>query len=182
MKNLPAFSVRRPITVYMFTSVLVLLGAISFMRLPVDLMPEIQNPTLTVRTAYPGVASEEVENLVTRPLEASLSSAPGIYRISSTSSEGSSNIRVSFDWSVNLDEAANEVRTRVDRMRGTLPDDADPPAIFKFDTTQFPIMFLAVSGDKDPRELRTLLEKDIQPRLERLPGVAAVDIRGGLRR
>ncbi|HKQ73157.1 MAG TPA: efflux RND transporter permease subunit [Blastocatellia bacterium] len=182
MKNLPSFSVRRPITVYMFTSVLVLLGAISFMRLPVDLMPEIQNPTLTVRTAYPGVAPEEVENLVTRPLEASLSSAPGIYRISSNSSEGSSNIRVSFDWSVNIDEAANEVRTRVDRMRGALPDDVEPPTIFKFDTTQFPIMFLAVSGDKDPRELRTLLEKDIQPRLERLPGVAAVDIRGGLRR
>ncbi len=182
MKNLPAFSVRRPITVYMVTSVLVLLGAISFMRLPVDLMPEIQNPTLTVRTAYPGVAPEEVENLVTRPLEASLSSAPGIYRISSTSSEGSSNIRVSFDWSVNLDEAANEVRTRVDRMRGALPDEVEPPTIFKFDTSQFPIMFLAVSGDKDPRELRTLLEKDIQPRLERLPGVAAVDIRGGLRR
>ncbi|HKQ89056.1 MAG TPA: efflux RND transporter permease subunit [Blastocatellia bacterium] len=182
MKNLPAFSVRRPITVYMFTSVLVLLGAISFMRLPVDLMPEIQNPTLTVRTTYTGVAPEEVENLITRPLEASLTSAPGIYRISSTSSEGSSNIRVSFDWSVNLDEAANEVRTRVDRMRGALPDEADPPAIFKFDTTQFPIMFLAVSGDKDPRELRTLLEKDIQPRLERLPGVAAIDIRGGLRR
>ncbi|MGH9754153.1 MAG: efflux RND transporter permease subunit, partial [Blastocatellia bacterium] len=182
MKNLPAFSVRRPITVYMFTSVLVLLGAISFMRLPVDLMPEIQNPTLTVRTSYPGVAPEEVENLVTRPLEASLSSAPGIYRISSTSSEGSSNIRVSFDWSVNIDEAANEVRTRVDRMRGALPDDVEPPTIFKFDTTQFPIMFLAVSGAMDPRELRTLLDKDIQPRLERLPGVAAVDIRGGLRR
>ncbi len=182
MKNLPSFSVRRPITVYMFTSVLVLLGAISFMRLPVDLMPEIQNPTLTVRTTYPGVAPEEVENLVTRPLEASLSSAPGIFRISSNSSEGSSNIRVSFDWSVNIDEAANEVRTRVDRMRGALPDDVEPPTIFKFDTTQFPIMFLAVSGDKDPRDLRTLLEKDIQPRLERLPGVAAVDIRGGMRR
>ncbi len=182
MKNLPAFSVRRPVTILMFTSVMVLLGGISFFRLPVDLMPEIQNPTLTVRTSYPGVASEEMENLVTRPLEASLSSAPGIYRISSTSAEGSSNIRLSFDWSVNLDEAANEVRTRIDRTRGVLPDDVEPPMIFKFDTTQFPIMFLAVSGDKDPRELRTLLEKDIQPRLERLPGVAAVDIRGGLRR
>jgi len=182
MKNLPAFSVRRPITVFMFVSVLVLLGAISFMRLPVDLMPEIQSPSLTVRTTYPGVAPEEMENLVTRPLEASISSAPGIYRISSNSSEGSSSIRVSFDYDVDLDEAANELRTRVDRMRGTLPDDVEPPTIYKFDTTQFPIMFLAVSGDRDPRELRTLLEKDIQPRLERLPGVAAVDIRGGLRR
>ncbi len=182
MKNLPAFSVRRPITVYMFVSVLVLLGAISFMRLPVDLMPEIQNPSLTVRTTYPGVAPEEMENLVTRPLEASLSAAPSIYRINSTSSEGSSNIRIQFDWGVNLDEAANEIRTRLDRTRGTLPEGVLPPTVFKFDTTQFPIMSLAVSGNKDARELRALLEKDIQPRLERVPGVAAVDIRGGLRR
>jgi HAE1 family hydrophobic/amphiphilic exporter-1 len=180
--SLPSISVRRPITVYMVMSVIVLLGAIAFSRLPVDLMPEIQNPTLTVRTDYTGVAPEEVENLVTRPMEAALSSAPGVYRISSTSSEGSSNVRVQFNYDVNIDEAANEVRTRVDRVRGALPEDVLPPTIFKFDTNQFPIMFLAVSADMDSRELRTLLEKDIQPRVERVPGVAAVDIRGGLRR
>jgi HAE1 family hydrophobic/amphiphilic exporter-1 len=166
----------------MITAVLVLLGAISFSRLPVDLMPDTQNPTLSVRAEYPGVAPEEMENLVTRPLEASLSAAPGIYRFNSTSSEGSSNIRIQFDWGVNIDEAANEIRTRLDRVRGVLPEGVLPPTIFKFDTSQFPIMFLGVSGDKSPRELRTLLEKDIQPRLERVPGVAAVDIRGGLRR
>ncbi|MFN0124427.1 MAG: efflux RND transporter permease subunit [Blastocatellia bacterium] len=182
MKNLPAFSVRRPVTVFMFTLVMVLLGGIAFMRLPVDLMPEIQNPSLSVRISYPGVASEEMENLVTRPMEASLSSAPGIYRISSTSSEGSSSIRLQFDYNVNLDEAANEVRSRIDRARGGMPEGVEPPMLFKFDTTQFPIMYLAVSGDRDARALRTLLEKDIQPRLERLQGVAAVDIRGGLRR
>ncbi|HSE97732.1 MAG TPA: efflux RND transporter permease subunit, partial [Blastocatellia bacterium] len=88
--SLPEFSVRRPITIYMITSVLVLLGAIAFSRLPVDLMPDVQNPTITVRTGYPGVAPEEVENLVTRPMEAALTSAPGVYRINSTSSEGSS--------------------------------------------------------------------------------------------
>ena len=180
--SLPAVSVRRPITVYMFMSVIILLGAIAFSRLPVDLMPEIQNPTLTVRAEYSGVAPEEIENLVTRPLESALSSAPGVYRISSTSSEGSSNVRVQFNYDVNLDEAANEIRTRVDRVRGVLPEQVQPPTIFKFDTSQFPIMFLAVSADMDARELRTLLEKDIQPRIERVPGVAAVDIRGGLRR
>lgn len=180
--SLPAFSVRRPITIYMFISVLVLLGSIAFMRLPVDLMPEIQNPTLSVRAEYPGVAPEEMENLVTRPIESALSSAPGVFRISSTSSEGNSNVRVQFDWGVNLDEAANELRTRIDRVRGALPEDVLPPSIFKFDTTQFPIMFLAVSGNMEPREMRTMLEKDIQPMLERVPGVAAIDIRGGLRR
>jgi HAE1 family hydrophobic/amphiphilic exporter-1 len=180
--KLSELSVNRPITIYMITAVLVLLGAISFTRLPVDLMPDTQNPTISVRAEYPGVAPEEMENLVTRPLEASLSAAPGIYRINSTSSEGSSGIRLQFDWGINIDEAANEIRTRLDRTRGTLPEGVLPPTIFKFDTSQFPIMFLAVSGDRDPRELRTLLEKDIQPRLERVPGVAAVDIRGGLRR
>ena len=180
--SLPEISVRRPITVYMITSVLVLLGAISFTRLPVDLMPEVQNPTLTVRTAYPGVAPEEVENMVTRPMEAALSSTPGVYRINSTSAEGSSTVRVSFDWGVNLDEATNEVRTRVDRVRGALPEEVEPPTIFKFDVSQFPILFLAVSGDREPREMRTFIEDEIQPRLERVPGVAAVDIRGGVRR
>lgn len=180
--SLPAFAVSRPITIYMFISVLVLLGAIAFMRLPVDLMPEIQNPTLSVRAEYPGVAPEEMENLVTRPIESALSSAPGVYRISSTSSEGTSNVRVQFDWGVNLDEAANELRTRIDRVRGALPEEVLPPTIFKFDVSQFPIMFLAAAGDIEPREMRTMLEKDIQPMLERVPGVAAVDIRGGLRR
>ncbi len=180
--KLSELSVKRPITIYMMTAVLVLLGGISFTRLPVDLMPDVQNPTLSVRAEYPGVAPEEMENLVTRPLESSLSAAPGIYRINSTSAEGTSNIRIQFNWDVNLDEAANEIRTRLDRMRGALPEGVLPPTIFKFDTSQFPIMFLAVSGDRDERELRALLEKDIQPRIERVPGVAAVDIRGGLRR
>ncbi len=180
--KLPEFSVRRPITIYMITSVLVLLGAISFTRLPIDLMPDVQNPTLTVRTDYTGVAPEEVENLVSRPLEAALSSAPGVYRINSSSSEGQSSVRVTFDWGVNIDEAANEIRTRVDRVRGSLPEGVEPPSIFKFDISQFPIMFLAVAGDRDPREMRTFIEEDIQPLLERVPGVAAVDIRGGLRR
>ncbi len=180
--NLPEIAVNRPIMIYMFISVLLLLGGVAFSRLPVDLMPETQNPTLSIRVDYPGTAPEEMENLVTRPMEATLSSAPGIYRISSTSSEGSSNIRIQFDWSVNIDEAANELRTRIDRVRGSLPEGVLPPTMYKFDIAQFPIMFLAVSGDKDPRELRTMLEKDIQPKLERVPGVASVDIRGGLRR
>jgi hydrophobic/amphiphilic exporter-1 (mainly G- bacteria), HAE1 family len=180
--SLSKFSVNRPITIYMLISVIVLLGSISFSKLPVDLMPETQNPTLSVRVEYPGVAPEEIENLVTRPLESAVSAAPGIYRLTSTSSEGSSSLRIQFEWNVNIDEAADEIRTRLDRARGSLPEGALPPTVYKFDVTQFPIMFLAVSGDRDARELRTLLEKDIQPRLERVPGVAAVDIRGGLRR
>ena len=180
--SLPRFSIRRPITVYMITSVAILLGAISFWELPVDLMPDIEFPTITVSTEYPGVAPEEMETLITRPIERAVSSAPGVEEIESTSSEGQSRVQVRFEWGTNLDEAANEVRTRVDRLRPVLPEDSEPPNLFKFDVSQFPILFMAVSSDRDPKDLRQLIEDQILYRLERVPGVAAAEIRGGLRR
>ncbi len=180
--NLPNFAIRRPITVYMICAVAVLLGSVSFFLLPVDLMPDIEYPSLTVFTEYPGVASEEMENLITRPIERSVSSAPGVERIDAQSSEGQSRVTVRFEWGTNLDEAANELRTRIDRLRRVLPEDAEPPTLFKFDVSQFPILFMAVSGDRDPKELRTFVEDQVLYRLERVPGVAAADIRGGLKR
>ena len=180
--SLARFSIRRPITIYMVTSIAILLGAISFWNLPVDLMPDIEFPTITVSTSYPGVAPEEMETLITRPIERAVSSAPGVEEIESTSSEGQSRVEVQFEWGTNLDEAANEVRTRVDRLRPILPEDAEPPSLFKFDVSQFPILFMAVSSDRDPKELRQLIEEQILYRLERVPGVAAAEIRGGLRR
>lgn len=180
--SLPRFSIRRPITVFMICGVALLLGSISFLRLPVDLMPDIEYPSITAFTEYPGVAPREIETLITRPIEQSLSAAPGVEKITSTSSEGQSRVRVSFAWGTNLDEAANEIRTRIDRLRSTLPEDAEPPVIFKFDVSQFPILWLAVSSSLNPRDLRQFVEDQIQYRLERVPGVASVDIRGGLRR
>ncbi|HXV64860.1 MAG TPA: efflux RND transporter permease subunit [Vicinamibacteria bacterium] len=180
--NLPRFAIRRPITVAMVCSVAILLGGISFTLLPVDLMPDVEFPTITVVTEYPGVAPEEMETLVTRPIERSISSAPGVEEITATSSEGQSRVQVRFEWGTNLDEAANEIRTRVDRLRSTLPEDAEPPSLFKFDVSQFPILFMAVSGDRDPKDLRQFIEDQILYRLERVPGVAAADVRGGLRR
>ncbi len=181
--NLPEFSINRPVTILMLCIMAVLLGGISFVLIPVDLMPEIVRPTLTVATTYEGVAPEEMENLVTRPLEEALAGAPGVERITSTSSEGASAIRIEFPFGTNMDEAANELRTRVDRRRGTLPEDVDPPIIYKFDVSQFPIMFLNVSSsDMGPKELRQFVEQDLQYRFERVPGVAQFTVRGGLRR
>lgn len=180
--SLPRFAIGRPITVYMICTVAILLGAISYFRLPVDLMPDIEFPSITVFTEYPGVAPEEMETLVTRPIERSVSSAPGVEEINATSSEGQSRVTVRFEWGTNLDEAAAEIRTRIDRLRRTLPEDAEPPTLFKFDVSQFPILFMAVSGERDPRDLRQFVEDQILYRLERVPGVAAADIRGGLRR
>jgi HAE1 family hydrophobic/amphiphilic exporter-1 len=181
--NLPQFSIRRPVTVLMVCLIAILLGTIAFLNIPVDLMPEIVYPTLSVSAAYEGVAPEEMENLVTRPLEQAFAAAPGVEEITSVSSEGRSSLRVSFAYGTNLDEAANELRSRLDRRRASLPEDMDPPVIFKFDVSQFPIMFLSVAAsDMDPRTLRHFTEKNIQYRLERVPGVAQFTIRGGLRR
>jgi HAE1 family hydrophobic/amphiphilic exporter-1 len=180
--SLPRFAIRRPVTIAMCCAIALLLGVVSFWNLPVDLMPDIEFPTINVATEYEGVAPEEMETLVTRPVERSVASAPGVEEITATSSEGRSSVQVKFGWGTNLDEAANEIRTRVDRLRRSLPDDAEPPTMFKFDPSQFPILWMAVSGDRDPRSLRQFVEDQILYRLEQVPGVAAADIRGGLRR
>lgn len=181
--SLPEFSIRRPVTITMCTLIVILLGGIAFVRLPVDLMPDTVYPTISVRAEYPGVAPEEMENLVARPLEEAFSSAPGVEEITSSSTEGTANVRVSFVYGTNLDEAANELRIRLDRRRSSLPEDMEPPVMYKFDVSQYPIMFLTVAAsDMDSRTLRHFTEKQIQYRLERVPGVAQFTVRGGLRR
>jgi HAE1 family hydrophobic/amphiphilic exporter-1 len=123
-----------------------------------------------------------MEELVTRPIEQAVSAIAGLEQVNATSSEGRSNVRLQFAWGTDLNEAADEVRTRVDRVRGRLPEDADPPNIFKFDSNAMPIMGIGVEGDYDPVTLRELAQNDLSPRLERVEGVASVTIDGGLRR
>jgi HAE1 family hydrophobic/amphiphilic exporter-1 len=167
---------------FMISAVITLLGVISLTRLPVDLMPEFEQPQLNVRTSYPGVGPLEIEELITRPMEQAVGAVPGITRVESSSSEGNSQIRLNFDWGSDLGEAADEVRTRVDRMRNRLPEDADPPTIFKFDSNQLPVIQLGIEGDYDPVTLREVAQNEIAPRFERVDGVAAVTVNGGVRR
>jgi HAE1 family hydrophobic/amphiphilic exporter-1 len=166
----------------MISAVVTLLGIISLSRLPVDLMPEFEQPTLNVRTSYAGVGPLEIEELITRPMEQAVSAVPGITRVESSSSEGNSQIRLNFEWGSDLSEAADEVRTRVDRMRNRLPEDADPPTIFKFDSNQLPVLQIGIEGDYDPVTLREVAQNEIAPRFERVDGVAAVTVNGGVRR
>jgi HAE1 family hydrophobic/amphiphilic exporter-1 len=181
--SLPEFSIQRPVTVLMACLVAILLGAISFMEIPVDLMPEVDQPTISINTQYQGVAPEEMETLISRPIEQIVSAAPGVEEVTSTSTEGSSSVRVSFVYGTNIEEAANELRARMDRGRRSLPDDIEPPIMYKFDVTQFPIMFLtAASPDLDPKELRHFVEKYLIYRLERVKGIGEVRVSGGLRR
>jgi HAE1 family hydrophobic/amphiphilic exporter-1 len=167
---------------FMISAVITLLGAVSLTRLPVDLMPEFEQPTINIRTSYPGVGPLEMEELVTRPIEQAVSAVPGLTMIESSSSEGNSQVRLNFDWGKDLAEATDEVRTRIDRIRGRLPDDADNPTIFKFDSNVLPVMQIAVEGDFDEVTLRELAQNDLAPRFERVDGVAGVEVQGGVRR
>jgi HAE1 family hydrophobic/amphiphilic exporter-1 len=180
--SIPRLAIQRPVTMFMISAVITLLGLISLTRLPVDLMPEFEQPTLNVRTSYPGVGPLEIEELLTRPLEQAVSAVPGIVRVNSSSSEGNSQVQLNFEWGSDLSEAADEVRTRVDRMRGRLPEDADPPTIFKFDSNQLPVAQIGIEGDYDPVTLREIAQNEIAPRFERVDGVAAVNVNGGVRR
>jgi len=181
--SFPEFSIKRPVTVLMACFIAVLLGAIAFVKIPVDLMPETEYPTLSVNVGYEGVAPQEMETLVARPLEQALASAPGVEEITSSSSEGRSSVRVEFAYGTDLDEAAAELRTRIDRRRTNLPDEIDPPTLYKYDVSQYPVLFLTVSSaEMDAKELRHFAEKNLQYRLERAPGVAATSVSGGLRR
>src|SRR5688500_8071522 len=180
--SIPRIAIERPVTMFMISMVIILLGAISLTRLPVDLMPDMQMPTITVRANYAGVGPLEMEELATRPIEQAVIAVAGLERVVSSSSEGNANIRLNFVWGTDLAEAADEVRTRLDRVRGRLPEDADPPTVFKFDSTAMPIMGIGVGGDFDPVTLREIAQNDLSPRLERVAGVAAVTANGGLRR
>jgi hydrophobic/amphiphilic exporter-1 (mainly G- bacteria), HAE1 family len=180
--SIPRLAIHRPVTMFMISFVVILLGSISLTRLPVDLMPESEFPSITVRVGYQGVGPLEMEELVTRPLEQAVSAIAGLEQVNATSSEGNSNVRLQFAWGTDLNEAADEVRTRVERVRGRMPEDADPPTVFKFDSNSMPIMGVGVEGDYDPVTLRELAQNDLSPRLERVEGVASVTIDGGLRR
>jgi HAE1 family hydrophobic/amphiphilic exporter-1 len=180
--SLARTAINRPITMYMICAVIVLLGAISVTRLPVDLMPDVTYPSITIRVTYAGVGPLEMEELVARPIEQAVAAVAGVEQINSTASEGSATVRLNFAWGTNLNAAADDVRSRVDRVRGRLPEDADPPILFKFDASAMPIMGVGVEGDLDRVTLRELAQNQLSTRLERVPGVAAVSVEGGLRR
>ncbi|MCP4752530.1 MAG: efflux RND transporter permease subunit [Proteobacteria bacterium] len=178
--KLSRFSVQRPIFTTMVMLIVLILGGVALNRLPIDLMPKITFPTLSVITNYENAGPEEVEDLITGPIEQAVSAVPGVQEVSSTSSDGTSVVRVSFVWGTNLDEAANDLRDRLDRVLNSLPDAASRPTLRKFDLDQFPILILGITSRLDPIEVRRIVDEQIKYRLERLSGVAALDIWGGL--
>jgi len=180
--NISQFSVRRPVLTVMACLIVIILGVVSLSRLSIDLMPDITYPTLSISTEYENASSEEVEELITRPVEEAMSAVPGVEEVTSVSAEGRSSVRVTFSWGTNLDEAANDIRERLDRVIPRLPEDSDRPRLRKFDLAAFPILIMGVSSDLEPIRIREIIDNQVKNRIERIPGVASLDIRGGLDR
>lgn len=175
-------SVRHPIGVTMVMLIVVIFGFVSLYKLPVDLMPDMTFPMISVSATYENASPTEVETLITRPIEQAIAAVSGVEEIESSSSEGRSNVRISFAWGTNLDAATNDVRDRIDRIIKRLPDDIDRPQIRKFDSNAMPIMVLGASSQLDPVKMLDLIENQVKYRIERIDGVASIDVMGGNQR
>lgn len=180
--GLPSLSTSRPITFLMVYIAVVAIGLVSLSGIKIDLYPDIDLPTLTVITSYEGVAPQDIETLITRPIEEAVAAVQDVDQVTSTSREGLSIVTVKFKWGKDMDVASLDVREAIDRVKAFLPQEADQPFVFKLSTSAMPILFLAVSGGQSLAETRRISEDEIEPRLERIKGVAAVYTQGGRER
>jgi hydrophobe/amphiphile efflux-1 (HAE1) family protein len=176
---LPEISIKRPVLATMMSAALVLFGLIGLARLPVRELPDIDPPVVSVTTVYPGASAAVVETELTERLEEEINNIPGIRTLTSQSREQVSSITVEFDLSRDVELAAQDVRDRVSRVRGRLPDAIEEPIIAKQDADAFPIMWIGVNSlVYSPLELTTLAERQIKNRLQTVPGVSSIRIGG----
>jgi HAE1 family hydrophobic/amphiphilic exporter-1 len=180
--SLPGFSVRRPVTVFMLTLGAVLLGYISWQRIPQALFPSITYPQITVATVYENAAPEEVEILITKIIEEVVGTVPNLKRISSISKEGLSTIILEFDWGTNMDLASLAVREKIDLIKERLPLGAQDPVVMKYNPFELPAVILSITGKISPLELREVARRVIKDELEKVEGVASANISGGWER
>lgn len=180
--SIPRTSTRRPVAVAMLVLAVVLLGAISYARLPIDLLPDVSFPRLVVHTGYPDVAPAEVERLVTERIESQAAAVPGVEKVTSVSQEGVSLVTLRFAWGTDMDFAALNVRERLDNIRDQLPETAERPTILRVDPQSEPVLTVSVAGGRDLWQTKEVAETVFRRRLEQLDGVAQASVTGGLDR
>lgn len=176
--NIADFCLKHKVTTIMAYVLIVVFGIMGFTSLPLALLPDIELPMAVVYTTYSNAGPQEVENMVTKTIESACASVSGMDEIQSLSSEGSSMVMVTFADGTDMDEAMVDLRDRIDRVKGFLPEDADAPMAMTIDVDAMPVVTVGLKG-ADLAELQAIAEDDIQPALERIDGVASVDIAGG---
>jgi len=176
--SLAQLSLQRPVTAAMFFVTMVLVGLISATRLPLEENPDIEAPFTFISLPYPGSSPEEVERTITRPAEEALATLSGIKRMNSTSRADGASIFIEFAWSRDIEIAASEARERIDAIRDELPSDLQRYFVLKFSTSDEPVLRIRFAGEQDMTRSYSLLDHQIKRPIERLPGVARVDISG----
>ncbi|EAZ87541.1 efflux RND transporter permease subunit [Lysinibacillus fusiformis] len=175
--NISNFSIKRPVFTIVTMLFVILLGGVSLLKIPITLIPELNPPIGVVVTSFPGASPTEVNERVTKPLEATLATLPGIKKLQSTSQEGSNLIVLEFNWSTNLEDVQLDILQRIDMT--PLPNDSGKPSFLKFDPSQFPIIQLSLRAENENVDVR-LLAEDLEKELRRTEGVASVNVSGKL--
>jgi multidrug efflux pump subunit AcrB len=179
--RLTSYAIDHKTSVFVLFFIITLGGLISYARIPKESFPEMEIPMIAVNTIYPGVAPADMETLVTRPIEDELNTIADIEELTSTSIEGYSSVVAEFSTTVDLEDALQKVREKVDLARPELPEDAEEPTIVEFNFDEVPIMQVNLSGEYGLVRLKELGE-ELQDRLEQIPSILRVDLRGGLER
>ncbi len=176
--NLPEFSVKKPITMMMIILSVIVLGFLGLKRLPLTFYPQVSFPNLRIRVPYPSSSPQEVERLIARPIEDIMSTLSHLERISSTSSANNCNIRIEFKAGTDMDLASVEVRDRLDRVRPQLPEDVERIYIHRWQTSDIPVLSFSMAYEGSNDELYEIANKVLVPRIQRIEGVANVDLGG----
>ena len=176
-------AIKRGVTFFMIYLIAVGFGLFSLSQLNVDLYPKMDFPVLAIITQYTGVGPFDMETVITRPVEEAVSSVENVKKVTSNSAQGLSLVMLEFEWGTDMNQAEIDVRNNLEYIKDVLPDDISQPMVFAFDPSTQPILYMAVSSSLHGQaELRRISEDDIEPRLERIPGVASAFTVGGMRR
>lgn len=180
--SLPKLAIQRPVAVAMFFLGIVFLGVLSFLRLPIDLLPDVAYPRLVVYTTDPSAAPAEVERFISEPVEQAVSTVPGVQKVESVTREGYSLVSARFAWGTDMDFAALNTREKLDNIRDALPELAARPVVLRTDPRSEPILAVSVAGARDLPQLKELAEAVFKRRLEQIDGVAQASVTGGVER
>lgn len=171
-------AVNKPITTFMVFTAIVVMGIYSLVQIPVDLYPQMDPPFISVMTTYPGANAADIETNITRRLEDALNSVDKMKEITSTSTDNLSIINLEFEWGTNLDEATNDIRDVIERIYDFMPEGAERPSIFKFNTSMMPIVFYAVTAKESYSGLEKILDEKIINPLNRIEGIGSIGMMG----
>ena len=172
-------SVKRPLTIIMVFVIVLLFGIIGYLKMPSNIMPDIDIPVVMVQTTWQGAGPEDIDKEVSKPIEKALSSVQGVKTTTSQSGEGYSMVVAQFEYGTKVDDLLNDIRSKVDTVQSSLPDDVNRPTIQKFDMNSEAISFIIVEGEGNSDDIMQYAEDIVEPKLESVDGVNAADIQGG---